>query len=490
MFPIGFHVDEAKVAWESLSILKTGKDDHGNLLPLYYNSFGDFRPTGIFYVTIPSLIVFGRSNFAVRFPSALIGALTVFPLYFIALEFEKRFRDIKENKHSSLGIAAGFILAIITWHLTTSRATSEVVISCFLILTSLSLVKKKTILAFVIFAVSFLFYHSARVIGPLFMLSWIVFIWKEIRNNRNLKKVIIGFFITSLLSLLLILSPTGLARYNQVKLSRPSVRDVVIDYSSYFDPNFFIGDIAKPFRYTVNGSGIVSIPIFILFLLGIYLINKSGKNKILFLFFALGPIPAALTLEDSPNLHRAFFILPFLVIIAGIGLKFLWEEHRNLFRVFIILMIYSFTVFAFGYLSTDKNSAFLYRDPQTKRLTSYILSERKNYDRIYITNDPDSPYPWFYFFSNYEPANVNKAFSKQVDGRWSYENIVWDNNRCPKAKVFEEADKEKLNKILVVENGMCTADLIKGHTQAKVTKEFDYSGQVNYRVWKYEPGKS
>src|SRR5260221_13037761 len=80
-FPLGFHVDEAKVAWESLSILKTGQDDHGNLLALHYNSFGNYRPTGIFYSTIPSLILFGKTNFAVRFPSAFFGALTVFPLY-------------------------------------------------------------------------------------------------------------------------------------------------------------------------------------------------------------------------------------------------------------------------------------------------------------------------------------------------------------------------------------------------------------------------
>ena len=43
-FPVGFHVDEVKVGWNALSILKTGKDDWGNRLALYYNSFGDFRP--------------------------------------------------------------------------------------------------------------------------------------------------------------------------------------------------------------------------------------------------------------------------------------------------------------------------------------------------------------------------------------------------------------------------------------------------------------
>src|SRR5258708_39049899 len=91
-FPLGFHVDEAKVAWESLSILKTARDDHGNFLALYYNSFGDYRPTGIFYTTIPSLIIFGKSNFAVRFSSALFGALTIFPIYYLTLTTTKKKR--------------------------------------------------------------------------------------------------------------------------------------------------------------------------------------------------------------------------------------------------------------------------------------------------------------------------------------------------------------------------------------------------------------
>src|SRR5258708_5472397 len=85
-FPLGFHVDEAKVAWEALSILKTGRDDHGNLLAVHYNSFGDYRPTGIFYTTIPFIILLGRNIFAVRFSSALFGALTVFPIYLLANE--------------------------------------------------------------------------------------------------------------------------------------------------------------------------------------------------------------------------------------------------------------------------------------------------------------------------------------------------------------------------------------------------------------------
>src|SRR3989344_1914413 len=96
--PDGFHIDEVKVGWNAYSILKTGLDDRGNSLALYYNSFGDFRPTGIFYITIPSILLFGKNEFAVRFPSALLGALTVFPLYLFVLSLQSTIRGVKASQ--------------------------------------------------------------------------------------------------------------------------------------------------------------------------------------------------------------------------------------------------------------------------------------------------------------------------------------------------------------------------------------------------------
>ncbi|MBP9797272.1 MAG: glycosyltransferase family 39 protein, partial [Chitinophagales bacterium] len=92
-FPVGFHIDEVKVGWNALSILKTLRDDQGNLLPLYYNTFGDYRPTGIFYLSIPALAIFGNTIFAVRLTSSIFGALTVIPIYLITKHLFKN----KEN---------------------------------------------------------------------------------------------------------------------------------------------------------------------------------------------------------------------------------------------------------------------------------------------------------------------------------------------------------------------------------------------------------
>ncbi len=138
-------------------------------------------------------------------------------------------------------------------------------------------------------------------------------------------------------------------------------------------------------------------------------------------------------------------------------------------------------------MTTTTNFAFQYRDPQTKRLALYLADISKDYDKIYVTNDPDSPYPWYGFFNNIVPVKFNLAQSKNVDGKWEFDNFVWDNTRCPAGKAFDEALKNKdLKKILVIDNGACFTDFGKT-PEAKIIREFDYNNKVNFRVWEYAP---
>src|SRR3989344_8926202 len=74
-FPNGFTGDEAQQGYSAYSILKTGKDEWGQVLPIFPRGFGDYKPPLYTYLTIPSVAVFGLNIFAVRLPSALIGIL-------------------------------------------------------------------------------------------------------------------------------------------------------------------------------------------------------------------------------------------------------------------------------------------------------------------------------------------------------------------------------------------------------------------------------
>ena len=106
-FPNGFTGDEAQQGYSAYSILKTGRDEWGELLPIFPRGFGDFKPPLYTYLAIPSIAVFGLTIEAVRLPAALVGILAVMVLYFLTKEL---FKDQK------IAILSSFLLAINPWH--------------------------------------------------------------------------------------------------------------------------------------------------------------------------------------------------------------------------------------------------------------------------------------------------------------------------------------------------------------------------------------
>src|SRR3989344_1873232 len=76
--------DETAWGYNAYSLGIDGRDEFGRFLPLdYLESFGDFKPPVYAYLDIFPVKIFGLNEFAVRFPSALFGVLTVLVTYFL-----------------------------------------------------------------------------------------------------------------------------------------------------------------------------------------------------------------------------------------------------------------------------------------------------------------------------------------------------------------------------------------------------------------------
>jgi len=60
--PPCLNADEATNAYDAYSILKTGKDQYGNFLPLRFKSFGDYKLPLLTYLAIPFIKVFGLNE--------------------------------------------------------------------------------------------------------------------------------------------------------------------------------------------------------------------------------------------------------------------------------------------------------------------------------------------------------------------------------------------------------------------------------------------
>lgn len=494
-FPFGFHVDEVKVGWEASSILKTGKDDHGNFLSPYYNSIGDYRPTGIFYLTIPSLVLFGRNEFAVRFPSAFFGALTVLPIFYFAFEI------LNKRKWAYM---ASFLTAISPWHIEVSRATSEVVVSTFFALFALhflvklikSLDKKYLYFCLISITLSYLLYHAIRFLAPPFFLITIAFYINEIKKKIIKKYVFICLAFILVFSLALTISPQGRERFNQVSIfkdvdinyeierirtenkektlftiifdnkSAIYTRRFLEEYASYFGGSFLIGNGARPYRYTTPGAGLLGYIEVILLAVGLLEAVKGKRNLLPLFLLLIAPLPAAVTTEDAPNLHRAFLMLPFIIILEAYGFEkiadYCKKYIKNIRALIIILLTFNLVLFLHMYFShsllhkpyikdlvLDGSS---YRNVGAKELALQIEKAKGNYDKIILTNQPDSIYPWYAFFTSKDPKEFNQYEIQSLKGPWQYQNIIFSQFKCPSDDSFTDYPNEN---ILVVDSQDC-----------------------------------
>ena len=513
IFPFGFHADEVRVGWNAYSILKTGEDDRGNRFALYYNTFGDYRPTGIFYLTIPSVLVFGTSEFAIRFPAALLGALTIFPLYFFVREL---------TKNQKLGIIAAGLLAVSPWHISTSRSTSEVVVALFLALLGLYFFiqflngkdKRFVVASVILLGVSYLFYHSVRLLAPLFIGAIIIYYWRNV--DREVRTLAIGgFLVLSLFTFLLSLDPQARGRFSQVSIfndldaqyeltkmpfeegpnrvfiarlfhNKPSVyaRRFIKEYARYFSPDFLISEAAKPSRYMTTGMGLLTYIEAFLFIAGLVMIAQGKANILPLLLLLIAPIPAALTIEDAPNLQRAFFMVPFISIIGAYGLVWLVgaKQWGNLLlRGSIVLLAINFIFYLHMYYVHNKVHIPLYRNIGAKELALKLNEIQKDYDKIILTNIPDDPYPWIAFFTGRDPAVFNKDAVKRKHGVWSTENFEFTGLRCPSRDAFNNTD---IARLLVVDGEACAdASQLKDRDDIQMIQILRPDGSEVYTLW-------
>lgn len=525
-FPVGFHSDEARVAWNSYSIFKTGKDDRGNILSLYYDTFGDYRPTGIFYFTIPSLLIFGRNEFAVRFPSALFGALAVFPLYYFVLEILKKNDHEPDDIKKKIALFSCLLLAISTWHIEVSRATSEVVISAFFALFAMYFLikliefgrKKYAALTCIFITISFLLYHAIRILAPLFFITIILFYLKKLRRSSYKILVSGAVIFVCLLSIFFSITPEARKRLNQVaiptdkntqyeigRLKSENIHSGLIndkfitdfvdskyavyakrflaEYSSYFNSNFLIGNLAKPYRYITPGTGLLTITELVLLAVGLIEIFKGKRNFLPLLLLLLAPLPAAVTTEDAPNLHRAFLMVPSLMIIEAYGLSFFFGL-KNRYKIIIqIIVTFGLSLGSIYFLHMYFSHSALhrpfikeldfdgssFRNVGTKELALRLDEIKGQYDKIVVTNSTDDPYPWYAFFTRKDPKEFNQYAIKRKDGPWQYQNIIFSQMSCPTDSAFK-TEKEK--NLLVIESADCPYQArINDGLQAKVVSK-------------------
>ncbi|MCC7447438.1 MAG: glycosyltransferase family 39 protein [Anaerolineae bacterium] len=110
-YPQIFNQDEMVLGYDAWSIWTTGRDQHGQLLPIHFRTFNDFVPPVPNYVTAPFVGLLGLSEFSTRLPAALLGIATV---WMVGVLGRRWFG-------SAAGLLAALFLSVDNWHINYSR---------------------------------------------------------------------------------------------------------------------------------------------------------------------------------------------------------------------------------------------------------------------------------------------------------------------------------------------------------------------------------
>lgn len=477
--PSGFHNDEVDVGYVGKFLILHGRDPAGNILPLAFNKYGDFRPTGLFYLAGISQLIFGTSEFAVRLPTALFGALTVFPLFFLA----------RELFAETAAYFAAFFLAILPWHIVLSRAGHEAIVGYFLITWGLFFLlkflkktadaakndRKFLVSSFLFLIGSYLFYHGTRTIVPLILLPMLL-IWRR----RDFAKFIAIFLM---LTIIIVALPIGRGRLAQVifyknpgtvkKLSelpfadqgnlalarifhnKPVVytRELVGQYLQYFSPDFLFLRGGYPERYLVPETGLLPILAIVFLVLGLVWIVKSAQAaKVLVLWLLVSPIGAVLTYDDIPSVTRSSFMIIPLVLMAGCGFwKIFRLKNKIIILFFLMAIVLEMLFFGHQYYIHQKSHRGFLRDEGTREMVNYIISQSNNYELVVAPHGPNVPFYYLFYAADFSGEVRHDLADPSADFRRG--NVIFLRDNCPSHRF----DHYLGRKVLFIDKEDCEA---------------------------------
>lgn len=414
--------DEASFGYDAYSILTTGKDQHGEFLPILFKSFGDWKPGLYIYSTVPFIAILGLNERAVRLPAAISGVLGVYLLYLLGWNL---------FKNQKVALASAFSLSISPWHIAFSRGAWEAQVTITLILAGLLfLIKslnqsyKYLILSAGFFGTSLLMSHGAKPEIPLVLLSVLIAYWQKL-IKIPLRIIFLSSFLFLILSLPIIFSFFNGKSTRVVSLlftnNYPHAKfdilanDFLKNWANHYNlPVLFMKGDGNPQHSAADFGAFITLDFVFLFL-GLSTFTKLvniNKNVKVFIFalLVLTPLSSVLTSEGINFERYLVFFIPINIII-GLGIS---NFKKNWFWIlFSLLYLFSFLLFLDAYFihTSAKNGAW-----QTgyKEIVKFITPIQNNYRKIYIPQGGDQPYIFFLFYQKYSPEKF-QAISSSVN---------------------------------------------------------------------------
>lgn len=438
--------DEAAFGVNANYLANYGRDEYGKVLPLFFKSFGDDKHPVHIYITAVFVKALGLSEFSIRLPSAIFGTLNVLLLYFLGkLLFKKEF----------IGLAAAFFLAISPYGIHFSRFNHEVNFVLFFFLLSLilffrSLNKKSYLLPFstLTFGLTFISYHSAKIVVPATILLLIFFYFKKIIQNKS--GLILSALICFLFALVIFLNPElmGIARANQNALSDDEIEQTLLyqetknkllghinlvlnQYAYHFDPNYLFIQGDKNARLSSQKGQFYGIDAFFLILGVLFLLYKRSSESLFLLILALiSPLPSSLV-KEAPHAARASFMMGSWHLISATGLYgFISLLKKPFLKAGAILIVIIILVISLGaylkYYYGEYAARYAIEWQYGMKQIVEFVAQHENYNQVFMTEVRHQPYIFFLFYLRTSlPEYLNTVVYNRSENSKSYNSVSY-----------------------------------------------------------------
>ncbi len=499
-YPIQLNHDEISQAYDTASIVKTGKDIYGNFLPLAFLSTGDYKVGHYIYISTIFYRIFGDREFTIRIASAFFGTLTIASVFLFIYAFTKNFW---------IAFSSAALISITPSEIFYARKSFENVIGVSFIFLGLyylfrNLEKFRTgtwqYLGFFFLTLAMYVYTSHTIVVPILLALFVMIFRKQINLKSKSLFRITAFWLFLILPLIFITATNSGLRFraqsifiNQdIELGRQlsysnNIFKTYFDYVSQrylnqFNPAYLFGNGLDLTNQGLIGIGPLLILQLPLILMGLIFIIRTGiltlEKKIFLLCLIFIPfIPSAITFEPfSP--HRSMLGFSVLSIVSGFGLYWLLAKKRILLIPVVLLFSLNFIYFIHIYTVSyafEKSQQIHY---PFKQIAVYAWSQYNNFDQIIVDPTYGESAPvygvatqyYLAYYGNYSPSKFQRDLKITPDG------MTFDKFYI--RKIDFRKDRDLKNTLIIASPWSLPSNDVD---KSKVLKVFNfYDGQIAF----------
>jgi 4-amino-4-deoxy-L-arabinose transferase-like glycosyltransferase len=419
--PPGLHKDEAAFGYNAWTIAHFGLDQDGRPWPLFFTSFGDYKSPVYVYLLAPLTWVLPLTSTVERLPAAFAGIALCVLVAFLAFSMT---RSLVVALLSTLTAAiqpwiviesrSGWapileILGLTAVCLCLSRARGPRQVWWFLgagfaIAFSLFAYDTGRLFAGMVAAVVLVAYLTVRprmyaslAILPPTVLAYLVVLWWSLQNPGALT-----------------------ARFNNISVlfDRPSaveaLRRTLQNYTQYVGVPFLFTHGDAHLRHGTGFAGVLLVTTAPVIFVGLVVALRSWRQPLAgfaLLALAAAPIPAALTVDNSPDAPRANAMMAFLLVLVVFGWSALWPlvaRHRLVAAAFLLVIaIESGGFLADMYTQWPSRSLVAWDAGQADAIAE--AHSVANGHTVWLSNSLDDPYIFAYFKLLPDPGPIQRA---------------------------------------------------------------------------------